>query len=834
MIDKKYLLTAILTLFITASNAQGITHYIPKGEYTLNPAVPSPKEYLGFEIGEHHVSHDLLVSYLRALSISSPRVISQEIGTTYEGRPLIFLIITSPDNHKNLDKIKERQILLTDPSKSSSLPFKEMPLVMWFGYSVHGNEASGVNASMAVAYYLAAAQGAAVDKILEQSVIIIQPAQNPDGINRFANWVNSSRSFSNVLDQFSREFREPAPSGRSNHYWFDLNRDWLLVQHPETWHRLKIFMEWHPTLVNDYHEQGSTNGTYFSPGIKNSTNPLAPELNRKLTEEISLHHAKALNDDGVLFFTKEGYDNFYTGKGASYPDMLGAIGILYEQPSSRGHIQMRNGVLLKFPDIIRYQALCTYSAINAGIDMREDLNKFKAETYRESAEMAKKGAIKGYVITSGSNISLIKELNKVLSAHSIDLYELKKDITINGKSFSSKNSFVLPLSQREYRLIRTLFDKTTNYIDTTFYDVTAWTLPLAMNLEYQELLSTEELTGNKVIKVRERLKTDIPLSKLAYLFELSDLYSYKILYDLLNRGIAVRVGDMPFRIDAPEKQLSFSAGTVMVPVRGQQLNADELHKVISQHSKESETVFYAATSSFGVEFDLGSAHFKRVSVPKIALIVGRGASYGSIGELWHLLDQKYSIPASVIDASLLLEIDLSEYNTIVLSGNYRLPKEVNEKLKNWSSIPSNVIVAIDQSYNTLNEIGIADIKTLSSGVESISGVILKTTFAKESPIFYGVSSDQLFLFKRGRSIISESVSAVSVVAKYTEKPLESGYLPDATIEKLKGMPSVLAGNGAVYFCDSPNFRGYWYGSSRLFMNSLFFRELIPSAKIQTK
>ena len=834
MTVKKYFLTALLTLFVAALNAQGINYYIPQGDYSLNPAVPSPKKFLGFEIGEHHISHDLLISYMRVLSKSSDRVISQEIGTSYEGRPLIFLIITSAENQKNLDKIRERQIMLTDPSKSSSLPVKEMPIVMWFGYSVHGNEASGVNASMAVAYYLAAAQGSEVDRILNNSVIIIQPAQNPDGINRFANWVNSARSYSNVLDPFSREFREPSPSGRSNHYWFDLNRDWLPVQHPETRHRLEIFMNWHPTLVNDYHEQGSTNGTYFSPGIKNSTNPLAPELNRKLTEDISLYHAKAMNEDGVLFFTKEGYDNFYTGKGASYPDMLGAIGILYEQPSSRGHIQLRNGVLLKFPDIIRYQALCTYSAINAGIDKREELNRFKADSYRESQDMARKGAIKGYVISSDSNISLVKELNSILAAHSINLYELSRDITIKGKSFSSKNSYILPLYQREYRLIRTLFDKMTSYIDTTFYDVSAWTLPLAMNLNYEELLSTEGLVGKKVVKVRERVRKELPLSKLAYLFELSDIYSYKILYDLLNRGVAVRVGDKSFGINIGDKLVSLSAGTVMVPVRGQQLSETELHKVVLQHSQESETEFYSATSSFGVEFDLGSAHFKRVSIPKIALIVGRGASYGTIGELWHLLDQKYSIPASIIDASLLSEIDLNQYNTIVLSGNYRLSKEVNEKLKIWSSFPSNTIIAIDQSFQTLNEIGIADIKERSVGVGNINGVILKTTFSKESPILYGVASNELFLFKRGRSVISESVMPGSTVAKYADNPLESGYMPVPTIEAVKGMPAVLAGNGAIYFCDTPNFRGYWYGGSRLFINSLFFRDLIPSSKIQTK
>lgn len=793
--------------------------------------VPTPKDFLGFEPGDHHVSHDQVLYYMRAVATSSPRVIAIERGTSYEGRPLIFLIISSEENIKNIDKIKENQQKLTDPSQSGKLDLKSMPAVVWLGYSVHGNEASGVNASLDVVYNLATAKDNHLEKMLNDLVIIVQPAQNPDGIQRFAGWVNSARSYAMVTDPMSREFREPAPSGRSNHYWFDLNRDWLPVQHPESYYRMEIFHEWHPVLVNDYHEQGSTNGSYFSPGIKNSTNTLVPELNRTLTEEISLYHAQFLENEGVLFFTKEGYDNFYTGKGASYPDMMGAIGVLYEQPSSRGHFQIRNGVELKFKDIIMYQALCSYSAITAAYDKRERLNRYKADFYRENWELAERGTAKGYVVSTLGDAGLMRELVRILNTHNIDLYTVRDNITIEGTNFYAGNSYYIPYNQKEYRLLRTLFDKITEYKDSTFYDVSAWTLPLALNLQYKEIINPERIKGDKVKQIDSQISLPPVASSLAYLFELTESSSYSLLYNIMREGINVRISDLPFSIEISGKEIKFTAGTVMIPVRGQKADKDALYNKLKELSSQYMISLYGATTSFGKEFDLGSAHFRRITSPKVALIVGRGASYGTLGEIWHLLDQKYSIPASILDAALLNDIDLREYNTIILAGNYRFPKEINDRLKEWSMLPTNRIIAIEQSYLTLNEIGVSDIKE-SMGRDNAPGVILKSRVNKSSPLFYGVNSQDIYFFKRGRIFVSPG--AEGTVASYTKNPLMSGYLSAKALEKVQEAPAVLAGRGAIYFTDSPNFRAYWYGTSILLLNAIIFRELFPGGRISSK
>ncbi len=831
--------------------AQDISYFLPEGSYSLNPDIPSPKQFLGFNPGEHHVSHDQLLFYMREIGEKSPRVNVVEIGTTYENRPLLFLVISSEKNIANLDEIRKNQLLLTDASKSNNLKINDMPAVIWLGYSVHGNEASGVNASLAVAYYLAAAQGDEIQKILDESVIIIQPAQNPDGIQRFANWVNSARSYSNVTDQFSREFREPSPNGRSNHYWFDLNRDWLLGQHPETWNRMKLFMDWHPVLVNDYHEQGSTSSPYFSPGIMGSINELVPADNRRITEDISIYHANAITSDGSLFFTKESYDNFYPGKGASYPDLLGSIGILYEMPSSRGHFQIVNGVNVKFPDIVRYQAMCSYSAIKAAVDKRVELNRYKMNSYKEAAEMASKGAVKGYIIDDNGDKTLMKELLHILSLHRIELYTLAKDITVNGKSYKSNSGYVLPLDQKEYRIIRTLFDKLTEYVDTTFYDITAWTLPLAFNLNYQPLQSVTGLLGEKVKTINGNSYKDPELSKVGYLFSIADRSSYNFIYKLQENGIKFKVSDMPFTIEKDGKRIKYDYGTIFIPVREQIVSPETLYNLMLSTSCRENISIIAVHSSIGLEFDLGSSHFQRISQPKIAIVTGRGASYSGIGEIWHLLDQKYKIPATILDASLLSEIDINRYNTLVLNGNYRFSKDINEKLLTWSQISGNKIIAIDQSYISLNEAGLTNIKEKTDqrsaselktyydsrynrGNTTISGVILKADIDRSSPLLYGVSTNEIYIFKRGRTVISDPSALFAAPVRYAGTPLISGYLSDFNKNRVSNMPAVLTGRGTIYFCDNPNFRAYWHSTSRLFMNALFFRELFPNIMIQTK
>ncbi|MDX2049317.1 MAG: M14 family zinc carboxypeptidase, partial [Chitinophagaceae bacterium] len=330
---KKLLLIILLSGICCAITAQDLKYYLPDS-VTYNPAIPKPKDIIYHEVGEWHITHDRLVNYMKAVAAAAPERIKLETtGFTYESRPQLLLIITSPGNHKRLEEIRQQHVQLTDPSKSSSLNTDNMPIVVWIGHSIHGNEASGANASLLSAYYLAAAQGKQIDDLLNNVVVLFDPSFNPDGLQRFSTWVNQHKSKNLVTDANSREFSEVWPGGRFNHYWFDLNRDWLPAVHVESRNRLKWFHQWKPNILTDHHEQGSNATFFFQPGVPSRVNPLTPDKNQELTGKLAKFHAQFLDRIGSLYFTKENYDDFYYGKGSTYPDVNGAIGILFEQAS---------------------------------------------------------------------------------------------------------------------------------------------------------------------------------------------------------------------------------------------------------------------------------------------------------------------------------------------------------------------------------------------------------------------------------------------------------------------------------------------------------------------
>ena len=303
---KKLLLFTLSLLTITLfAQKKTLNYYLPDSvAYDKN--IPTPEDFFGFQVGEQHLSHDQIVAYMYELDRRSDRLSLQIIGRTYEFRPLLLLTITSPDNHKNLEDIRVKHLQLTDPSVSGNLDVQKMPIIVYQGHSIHGNEASGANAGVLAAYHWAAAQGERVENTLKNTVILFDPAFNPDGLQRFSQWVNMHRSKNLVSDPASREFSEIWPYGRTNHYWFDLNRDWLVSQLPESKARIKAFHMWKPNILTDHHEMGSNSTFFFQPGVPSRVNPYTPLKNQELTGKIGNFHAKALNNIGSQYFTKQG------------------------------------------------------------------------------------------------------------------------------------------------------------------------------------------------------------------------------------------------------------------------------------------------------------------------------------------------------------------------------------------------------------------------------------------------------------------------------------------------------------------------------------------------
>jgi hypothetical protein len=303
---------------VLAQQKPALDYYLPT-DVRYDQNIPAPASWLGYEVGEWHTSHDQLIGYMRALDAASDRISLQEYGRSHENRPLVCLTITDPSNFARLDDIRSARQQLFDPKGAGKPNLKDMPAVYYMGYSIHGNEASGDHASMLVAYYLAAGQSQELTQLLKNTVILLDPCFNPDGLQRFANWINTNKSQTLSADPAGNEYNEPWPRGRTNHYGFDLNRDWLVARQPESVGRVALFQEWRPNILTDHHEMGSNSTFFFQPGVPGRVNPITPARNQELTAKIATYHARLLSEKKILFYTGENFDDFYYGKGSTYP-----------------------------------------------------------------------------------------------------------------------------------------------------------------------------------------------------------------------------------------------------------------------------------------------------------------------------------------------------------------------------------------------------------------------------------------------------------------------------------------------------------------------------------
>ncbi|HEY5615269.1 MAG TPA: M14 metallopeptidase family protein, partial [Bacteroidota bacterium] len=430
-------LLIVLSILIlsAASLAQvNLNYYLPS-DVQYNPGIPTPQSFFGFQVGDWHLFPEQIHAYMKALDEASDRITMAPMGQTYEQRQIWLMTITSPENHRNLPTIKQQHLALSDPARSSSANIDNMPAVVWLGYSVHGNEPSGSNASVLVAYYLAAARGQAIEDQLKNTVILLNPSINPDGLSRFAHWANTNKGKQLVADPASREHNETWPGGRTNHYWFDLNRDWMPLQHPESRGRLEKYYEWMPNVLVDHHEMGTNATFFFQPGEPQRNHPLAPKRVNELTVAIAQHHAKALDAIGSLYYTKEGFDDYYIGKGSSFPDLMGCIGILFEQASSRGHVQESIHGDVAFPFTIRNQFTTSLSTLRAAHALRKDLLAHQREFFTSAMNEAGQAPVKAYVFGTPADPARTYHFVDILRRHQIDVYELSKRLTADGKTF---------------------------------------------------------------------------------------------------------------------------------------------------------------------------------------------------------------------------------------------------------------------------------------------------------------------------------------------------------------------------------------------------------------
>ncbi len=387
------------------------------------------------------------------------------------------MTITSPENYTRLDDIRKEHLKLSQPGQQ--LNTAGMPVVVTHGYNVHGNEPSSSEAAMLTAYYLVASQGDEANNTLHNAIIHIDPNYNPDGRDRHTSWANMNKAFPPVADPMDREHNETWPGGRTNHYWFDLNRDWLPLAHPESRNRVAFFHQWLPNVCTDYHEMGTNATNFFEPTKPlGSENPIVPRTNYdQLNNIFAKYFSKALDDIGSLYFTKEEFDNSYPGYGSTYPDIHGGLGLVFEQASSRGHVQQSQTKVVTFAFTIRNHVRTSLATIKASVDNRELLLKHQQDFFKTALDEAKKSSIKGYIYGDPKDKGRTTAFTELLLQHQIDVYKFN-------------DRFVVPTDQIQYRMVRSFFEKVTQYNDSVFYDASTWTMALAYNMPYEALSSS--------------------------------------------------------------------------------------------------------------------------------------------------------------------------------------------------------------------------------------------------------------------------------------------------------------------------------------------------------
>ena len=832
----------------------------------VNASIPKPEEVTGVRVGERHWYHYEIVNYLDALAEASPRMVALgEHARSYGGRPLVSYALSTSENLARLDEIKRARSAIIDPEADVDLTTQ--PAVLHMMYSIHGNEPSGANATPLVAYYLNAALDDALLAQLEDVVIIFNPMLNPDGLDRFAYWSNAHRGVNPSFDSNDREHVQSVPNGRTNYYWFDLNRDWLPHQHPESRGRLALFHEWKPNVQLDFHEQGSNSNFFFMPGKPERTNPLTPKINQLLTAKIGEYHAAAFDAEGVRYFTEEGYDDFFMGKGSTYPDLFGTVGILFEQPSSRGAGQSTLNGTLTFPFSISNQFRASLSSVKATADLKDELLDYQRNFY------AKKTRSRGHYLASAEGDSTrLQEFVRILKGHKIEVETLVNDVTAEGQLFKAGQAIAISLDQPQATYLETLWRAQLEFEENVFYDVSTWTLPWAFNLSH-----TREPVRNAKTKALAPSEAGeasaLARSPIGYLVDWRDANSPALLYDLLEAGANVRVAKAPFTaLTTNEGAVNFGYGTLFVAPELQESIPEAALSLLNEAVSRGLRIYPAASSYTPEGIDLGSRDFDVLSLPNVVLVTGPGTSAYGTGEIWHLLDTRVDMPITMVDSHNLKRLELDRYTHVIMTTPLRAPgaaAQLDAFVKSggvlWLQGASTVAWAADEGLTeatwreTPAQRQAAELKRARNNKASpeiqgallperkpfstasdeyaftlVRGAILQGDLDTSHPLGYGYTSSELAVFRTTNRFMNPSSNAYSSPVVYTDSPLLSGYMSDENrtlVANSAGLVVDERGQGAVVLSlDSPTFRAFWWGTQRLLVNGIFFGDLLEEPR----
>lgn len=855
------LLALLLALGVRPGAAQ---HALASGG-PYDPSVPTPESVLGYEIGERFTPHHMIVRYAERLAASTPRLELDTVAHTFEGREVLMAIVTGEANHARLEQIRRDARLLADPRGVSGTELARAaartPAIVWLGYTVHGGEASGTEAALALLYQLAAGTDEETRTILDSTVVLIDPVQNPDGHERHVQDVSRMRGALGVPTTPGAMIHQGNwPGARTSHYYFDLNRDWFIHSHPETRGRVAAFHAWAPHVAVDLHEMGSNSTYFFAP-------PMEP-LNKNVHESIlkwweifATSNARAFDRHGWSFFRREGYDEFYPGYGVSWPILTGAVGMTYEQASSSGGaIRRRDGTILTLHEAASHHYAAAWAtALTAARRRGERVRDYLA--FRQSAiGEAGRGGMRAIVLDRDPQ-GRADSLAERLAANGIAVQRLRaaaevREATEYGASRAATvrlpaGAYVVDLAQPQGRLARALLEPDAR-LDSSFiaqelesrrtgqgdrfYDITAWSLPYAYRVRAWwsgSLPAPLEATGATAVVASPAIAT----ARYAYAFEPGSEASIRMLGALLADSIRVWYAPKSFR----SGEHRFPHGALLVRV---ELNSEGVHEAVRRLAAESGARVATIASALVDEgTDLGSNSVFPLRTPRVALAGGEGVSGNSFGFAWYAFDQRLGYPTTPVAVSSLAGV-LDEFDVLVLPStagafDRALGESGRERLAQWVRA-GGVLITLEgaSAWLASERSGLSRLRMRqdTTGTEgaplpaSVPGAIVRVVADTLSPLLAGVREATLPAPVSGERVFRAPKDSRpgELVARYAaEGELRlTGYLWPEVPARLAGTPYLWTervGRGRVIaFAQDPNFRDLWRGWLPVFANAVFF------------
>ncbi|UOQ71210.1 zinc carboxypeptidase [Hymenobacter cellulosilyticus] len=646
-----------------------------------------------------------------------------------------------------------------------------------------------------------------------------------------------------------------------------MNRDWLALTQPESRARMAFFHEWYPNVMIDFHEMG-TNGTYyFEPSKPFSTeNDLIPRATYEvLNVHLAKYFAKALDNLGSLYWTKEQFDNLSPIYGSTYPDFQGGVGITFEVGSSRGLAQEGTNGVVTFPFTIRNHVATGLATVRGAVEEKELYLKHQREFFASALTDARKFPTKAYVFGNAQDETLTNKFLNLLLQHKIEVHELGKTVTLDKQQFEKGKAYVVPTAQPQYRIVNSLFEELTTFHDSVFYDVTGWSQAHAYGLAVAKQKNTSLVQGAPVQAVKTLNGTVRGgQSSYAYLLSWSDYNAPRSLTALQRAGLVAKVSFKPFSAGTAQSSTDFGYGTLVIPVAAQKLPADSVFQIVSRISRQNQVTFTSVGTGFSAKgIDLGSNNVRTAPETKAAILVGQGTNSSEVGEAWFVASQQLGVPLSRIEVGNFGRAPLGRYSSIVLvGGSYSaLDKAAVAKLRQWVQDGGTLITLKNASEWAIRQ-GIVKEKLLipanggwadttattsakgkagapgradfvqqeQEGTRAIAGSIYSADIDITNPIGFGLTSRRLYVFRNGTTFLKPSRNPYATVAQYTAQPLVSGYVSKGNLKQISSSAAVVVskvGSGrVVLFADDPNFRHYWHGTSRLFANALLLGPLL--------